>query len=177
MKHLAFNIGLLLALLFSSQSMLAAVEFESDNIKFTVTNAGDLTCAVSGLTDSGKEMESIQIPETVEFLNKNFTVTAIDRYAFTENKTVKNIALPTSVTSIGEYAFNECSNLSEINLPDNISTIGRYSFAECTSLNEIILLMFSINHPSINFLSMRLLIVSVRKPLLLLLFRKCTYHQ
>ena len=139
MKHLAFNIGLLLALLFSSQSMLAAVEFESDNIKFTVTNAGDLTCAVSGLTDSGKEMESIQIPETVEFLNKNFTVTAIDRYAFTENKTVKNIALPTSVTSIGEYAFNECSNLSEINLPDNISTIGRYSFAECTSLNEIIL--------------------------------------
>lgn len=65
-------------------------------------------------------------------------VTFIDKYAFYNNKNLKNITLPDTVSYINWGAFLDCSSLTTITLPESLERIERNAFSECTSLEEII---------------------------------------
>ncbi len=62
-------------------------------------------------------------------------ITQIARYAFANNKYIKNVILPSSVFFIGDYAFND-SSLETIQL-DYVTTIGTGAFANCSNLKTI----------------------------------------
>ena len=61
-----------------------------------------------------KDVTSIEIPNTIEFEGKTY-----------------------SVTTIGDEAFYGCSGLTSITIPNFVTTIGRYAFYGCSSLTKV----------------------------------------
>ena len=124
-----------------------------DNLTAQVTFKGRLNCI-------DRYEGNIVIPETVQYENSNFSVTAIDHGAFS-SATIKTVTIPSSVTRIGhgafcnsrvekviikgdklevieENAFDYCPRLSRINLPNSVKEIKWRAFHSC-GLDSIIL--------------------------------------
>ena len=77
--------------------------------------------------------ENVVVPEKLG----GEDVVAILNNAFSGNKTVKTVKLPSSVTGISSYAFSGCTLLSEITIPSSVTDIYSDAFSGCTSLTEI----------------------------------------
>ena len=65
------------------------------------------------------------------------TVTAIEDFAFYNNKTVTAVTVPDTVASIGDSVFSWCRELKEVSLPENLQTIGEAAFSHITGMEEI----------------------------------------
>lgn len=65
-------------------------------------------------------------------------VTQIKKYAFSRNKTVREVILPASVTEIGDFAFSD-STLEKIVLPPGVRKLGYSAFCDCRELSSVIL--------------------------------------
>lgn len=101
------------------------------------------------------------IPETVEYGDATYTVTAIGdrafcfthinsiqipssvivigRSAFEGSYTLEKITIPESVTIIGDDAFRTCKVLKEISLGSKIDSIGRGAFFNCNALTRVLI--------------------------------------
>ena len=102
------------------------------------------------------------IPTTINYNNKSYTVTSIKKRAFyqcdkllvvsipntitkIESDTFRdcdsltNVTIPSSVTSIGTYAFYSCSSLTNIVIPNSVTSIGEYAFSWCRTLTNIVI--------------------------------------
>ena len=77
--------------------------------------------------------ENVVVPEKLG----GEDVVAILNNAFSGNKTVKTVKLPSSVTGISSYAFSGCTLLSEITIPSSVTYIRGGAFSGCISLTEI----------------------------------------
>ncbi len=66
-----------------------------------------------------------------------YTLTEIEKQAFSGAKGLKTIILNMGITEIGERAFDGCENLTKLNFPMTITGIKGYTFNKCTSLKEI----------------------------------------
>lgn len=122
------------------------------------TSNGDGTCTVSGVGNC--ESSEINIPESY----RGDTVTGIGLAAFSGNKKVTRIIIPSSVTvieaeafmycsnlrsvsfanesklnEIGSSAFQGCENLEDITIPEGVEIIGAEAFWECSNLESIVI--------------------------------------
>ena len=79
----------------------------------------------------------VAIPEEVSYGDMNYTVTAIDAYAFYNCDELISVELPGSVIMIKEYAFQGCTALSSVIIPDSVISIGIDAFNKCQSLTEL----------------------------------------
>lgn len=61
-------------------------------------------------------------------------VTVLGSSAFSRNKSVEKVYLPSSLSKIDSYAFSNCSALTDISIPDSVMEIGGSAFENCTSL-------------------------------------------
>jgi BspA type Leucine rich repeat region (6 copies) len=82
---------------------------------------------ITGLTEKGKEQESIVIPDTA---------TSIERAAF-RNDDFKSVVIGASVKEIGDSAFWQCNELESISFPSSVEKIGKRAFYLCGSLKTI----------------------------------------
>ncbi len=89
---------------------------------------------ITGLI-SGYNPETLQIPEAIS----EYPVTKIADFAFLNNKSIKNITIPSTVTEIGNHAFYKCSALTQINFSEGLETIGNGAFGNCSVLKAVIL--------------------------------------
>lgn len=72
----------------------------------------------------------VQIPEHLSYQGKDYSVTTIGVYAFTDSKPGRLI-IPTTVTNIDSWAFHRfCSQTLEI--PSSVTSIADYCFTQCT---------------------------------------------
>lgn len=74
--------------------------------------------------------------ETVEF-ESGSNIKKIEKDAFCECTSLKDINLPDSVERIDNRAFSNCSALAQIRLPDNLKNIQQHAFAFCDKLLKI----------------------------------------
>ena len=115
--------SLLMILAFSS----SAKEYTSGNFKYNVGSKS------ASLVEYTGKSTSVKIPSEV----KGVPVTSIGEWAFSDNKTLKSITIPSTVTKIGEAAFNNCVSLSKVSLPKKLKKISASAFWYCTGLKQV----------------------------------------
>ena len=76
--------------------------------------------------------ENVVVPEKLG----GEDVVAILNNAFSGNKTVKTVKLPSTVTEIRYEAFSGCTSLSEITIPSSVTDIGKEAFAGTKWLSD-----------------------------------------
>lgn len=101
-------------------------------------------CTIPSSLDDGTKIEKLGYIcgydfQPLETLNIQAEITEIDRNAFWNCLTLKEIVLPNSITSINSYAFTNCVSLKKIILPDKLKAINPYTFSSCKSLEEVVI--------------------------------------
>ena len=128
-----------------------------DDIVYRILSESEATVEVAYCTDSS--LQEIDVPETISFNNKIYTVVSIGRWAFNiwslervelPNSLLKigdnafygcifpTIEIPESVTYIGQGAFSH-SSLVEIKIPDSVKDLGTEVFRGCPELKQVVL--------------------------------------
>lgn len=79
----------------------------------------------------------INIPASVSYDGKTYTVTIIGAYAFENCNGLTSITIPDSVITIEYFAFIYCENLSNITIPNSVTSIGDGAFFNCISLTSV----------------------------------------
>ncbi len=110
--------------------------FLINDIRYRVVTEDSENRTVSVIAYSG-EPTAINIPDSVVYNDKTYTVTIIDNMAFNNCSSLFSITLPDSLITIGNYGFADCINLSHITIPDNVTSIGDRAFQHCYSLSSI----------------------------------------
>ena len=59
-------------------------------------------------------------------------ITQIPNGAFSGNKKLSSITMPSSITEIGSYAFSGCSSITSINIPESVTVIDPFAFEGCS---------------------------------------------
>ena len=132
-----------------------AVRFAQDGLEYLGNDSG-----LAVISCNEKVIgEDIDIPETVTYQGKTYTVTDIGSGAFydlAEGFSVKSVTIPASVGSIGSAAFKNCQkletvtfapgsmltelsdrvfeacySLKSVNIPDGVTSIGSRAFYYC----------------------------------------------
>ena len=81
--------------------------------------------------------EDEDVPDNVQHVIFDPTVTYIPEGAFSEHKTLSSIEVPSSVTEIGSQAFANCEQLSSVTLSEGLQVISEFAFTGCTKLQLI----------------------------------------
>ena len=134
-----------------------AYDFEVDGVYYNITSMSNLEVGVTNKDDyygsfyrNTSYVGNITIPETVNYNNRTYTVTSIEKSAFgsptgaydsnidNHGCKITSINLPSSIRIIDDYAFKNCRELSKISFPASLETIGNFSFSY-SSINEMIL--------------------------------------
>ena len=82
-------------------------------------------------------IEEIDIPNTVNYLDKDYDVTVIQADAFRNCSNVKSIKSFGKINTIGSRAFAGCSAIETITIPESIKTIGDMAFQNCVNLKGV----------------------------------------
>lgn len=111
---------------------LSAYDFEHEGIYYSLSGTGVMV--TSGPTSS-KYTGDIVVPSVVTHDGKNYSVVAIDGWAFYTSN-ITSIKLPNTITSIGRLSFYSCQKLTSIELPNSLLSIGSEAFSH-SAINEI----------------------------------------
>lgn len=99
-------------------------------LKYTITsNKEPYTVIVNGMNGDLEKVKKLQIPETVNYRNIDFTITAINVDAFSEMPALTSVSIPKTVTAIGAKAFFGCKSLKSIKIGGTIEHCGENAFA------------------------------------------------
>ncbi len=99
--------------------------FNSDSVSVTLTKCIELQY-LSG---------DVNIPETVSYEGKEYTVSVIGDGAFGNCwQELGTLNLPNTIIKIGDYAFYGCGLTGSLNLPSSLTHIGENAFSGCHRL-------------------------------------------
>ena len=105
-------------------------------LKYTITSKeSPYSVTINGIKGNAEDVKKLEIPETVNYQNKDFTVTAINAEAFAGISKLTTITIPQGVKSIGTKAFFGCSSLKTIKIAGTIEHCGENAFTE-TALSK-----------------------------------------
>ena len=101
--------------------------------KFTVT--GSDTVAYTGTTNT--YAKSVNIPDSITYLNVAYKVTSVNAKALRANKQVTSVKVGANVTKIGNNAFENCTKLKSVTVGKGVTSIGSNAFKGCKNLKTI----------------------------------------
>jgi len=64
-------------------------------------------------------------------------LTVIGRYAFAENRTIKEVSIPIGVEIIKRHAFYNCRSLKKLSIPGTLLQVEDGAFKNCECLSEL----------------------------------------
>ena len=113
-------------------------------ITFEVENADGVTIYYKYINDEtelevirGEYSGSVNIPESVTYMNRKRNVTSIRHGAFELCSELTSVTIPNSVTNIGNGAFNKCRGLTSVTIGNSVTSIGNETFDGCDSLTSV----------------------------------------
>ena len=126
-------------LLFSLLSLYTlavnAADFVVNGIAYNALSLTELTCEVT--SNSTPYSGNIEIPTTVSYQNRTFTVTGIGEKAFSGCNNLTSLILPNTLNVIGSYAFENCNNLKSLSVPGSVMSIGGGAFEGCQNMKKL----------------------------------------
>ena len=75
--------------------------------------------------------ENLEIPDKVVYENTEYTVTNIEKEAFSNNFSLKSVTIPNTISIIKTSTFMNCKNLTSISIPNSITSIEGGAFELC----------------------------------------------
>ena len=137
-------LAVIFVLVFAISVSAASVEYKG--IYYT-TNDTDFTASVNNKNATDCKLTDVVIPETIEYNNNTYTVTAIDYHAFSgtqsgwgKNQTIQTLEIPATVTSIGGHFLRECKSITSVVIKAknaNGIVLNDAEFYNCTSLETV----------------------------------------
>ena len=138
MKQFIHKQLLLLVAVLSATITASAYDFEVDGIYYGISSSDDKTCFVTFKSNNyGGYSGTINIPSTVDYRNKTYTVISIGYKAFYDCDRLTAVTIPNSVTSINNEAFYSCNDLTAVTIPNSVTSIGSEAFYNCTGLTAV----------------------------------------
>ncbi|MBP5345281.1 MAG: leucine-rich repeat protein [Bacteroidales bacterium] len=117
----------------------AQTTFTVDKLNYVVNEDGT-TATVTGHVDSYSAAGEVNIPEKVQFDEKEYVVTAIGTSAFESHYLLTKLTLPNTLTKIGDAAFQYCQNIEgELVIPNSVTVIGYGSFNCCDHFTKLVI--------------------------------------
>ena len=133
---------LIILLLFFASITTWAYDFKSGTLYYNITsNTAPYTVEVtydssnSGNNPTYINLTNVNIPQTVSYSGKQYAVTSIGDWTFSDCTSLTYINIPKSVTQIGAGAFSDCTSLISINIPNGIVSIGYLAFDDTKIYN------------------------------------------
>lgn len=80
---------------------------------------------------------TLVIPDSVEYNNVKYPVTAIGYNAFHHAYGIDTVILPNTITSIKQEAFCACADLVSVVIPNSVTTLENLAFAACPNLSDL----------------------------------------
>ena len=117
-----------------------AHDFQRNGIYYNIltTKSVEVTFKGSSYFEYSDEYAGkVEIPESVTYNGKTYSVTSIGQSAFFTCSGLTSITIPNSVKTIGEWAFRDCKGITSIAIPNSVTSIGEYAFQYCTGLTSI----------------------------------------
>ena len=127
-----FRPALLLILLILSSFSALAGDCKVNGIYYNL-NTTDKTAEVT----SGSYSGDVNIPETITYNDKTYSVTSIGENAFRGCSELSSVIIPNSVTTIDQTAFFKCSGLTSVTIPNSVTSIGYDAFYGCSGLTSL----------------------------------------
>ena len=125
---------LLTAILLLCSTMAQAVNFQVDDIDYTIIDETNLTVEVRSVH---KQVVEVIIPSSITYEGITYTVTKIKKSGFNNCSELVKVTIPGSVTTIGEKAFYNCSALTDVVIPEGTIDIGTNAFYGCSALTTV----------------------------------------
>ncbi|MBO7540165.1 MAG: leucine-rich repeat domain-containing protein [Bacteroidales bacterium] len=113
---------------------LLAYDFQSGGLYYTITSPNTVEVVRHS---SYTYIDTITIPASVRYNNRNLSVTRIADSAFYGCTGLQRATLCNTITSIGDYAFYMCSSFSSVTIPASVITIGDKAYAGCRYLQTL----------------------------------------
>ena len=70
---------------------------------------------------------------------KEYSVTKIDTFVFSDIETITSVILPSTLKTIGASAFTFCTAIKSLVIPDSVTVIEEDAFSDCFQLEHIVL--------------------------------------
>ena len=127
-----YNMLALVLLCIISPFSVLADNVVIDDMKYELHD--DLTATVTGMVGDIWTGSELNIPNSVIYDEKTYTITAIGDNAFSRYRYLTgSLIIPESVISIGRSAFYGCSGFTgSLTLPESITAIGESAFYGCS---------------------------------------------
>ena len=81
--------------------------------------------------------ESVSVPTVIFTDSVEYTVIYVNKEAFSENKDIKTVKLPTTLKGFGDRVFKNCTALESIVIPDSVDRISESMFYGCSRLKSV----------------------------------------
>lgn len=140
MKNYVYSFSLVMLLgIFSSEAFAYDIEVvNADGVKIYynyINNGQELEVAQGNKAYSG----TVNIPETITYMNRTRNVTAIGTSAFHGCAYLNAVTLPSTLKTIGSSSFESCKGLTSITIPDHVTDINANAFDNCTGIPSVVI--------------------------------------
>ncbi len=130
-------IYLLLLFVVFSKKLAYAHDFKVNDIYYLIIKENEVAVTYANYGESKSYSGNVNIPPSVTYNGKTYSVTMIGGYAFRNCNEVTSVTIPNSVTKINAEAFKGCSKLTSFTIPESIIEIGYDAFKSCYQLKTL----------------------------------------
>ncbi len=109
----------------------SATKCEVNGIYYDVYAWDSGRLGASVISGNNKYIGIINIPSTVTYNGRTYTVEEISNFAFRNCSELTSVTIPNSVRSIKYGVFYDCSELTFVTIPNSVTSIGSYAFENC----------------------------------------------